>query len=700
MDEAILLLNVAVSLGPNNADAYNELGFCHYRKGVFQKAEAAAEQAVAQAPGNPKFRSALLAARLARAESETSRLAIADSAFMAQEEAMILADLHPDYPPVYIAWARLLALCGEPIHCWEKKLHEAQTAYETTDWMACKIKKTSTLVKGALSGASQACRQAHMHWSSAYNNLGFPTAAEYWVATALPTRVGPYDIFVSYASQDAEVARHVVDFLIANGICVWFAEYQVLLSARPAWEEYVRYGISHSKHGLVLCGPEYFNKEPCRLERMMLEKRSGKDKLFSVSIVDLEPTSGSYAKSECRSQNTYDFTSVLHNTLESLGIHPTSQNLELFNSASIPENAWNEADGSFVCLGIQGKLEAVNWRRTSEIEGASNILTEGALLKLCLSHVEAGLRVEVTASWASERDSFRPFGQDFDDAINYARDPARGLLSSIRGVHILECQGRPRVAITCKVGTEWCRTVWVHFPSPDNTSEAIILFEFVFKTPGTFSEYCSYSRTMDLLVKSLRWPVLHESITSKVINSISIDKQDSQKRELPSGYAVLNNATVSEIGYLAHYVAAWQALGRKTVSLEIELNQLTLEVFGLRLAYSWKECLSTTDADQMDTRLRAFVNCIVGSTAEAAGLCCRATKSPGKLRSVPVAIPGWHLEGFPLMPVHVIASRFNVADQLVHIDVGIAFTVGLPNVPPGAERLLRQFRNQWRRLVV
>lgn len=39
----------------------------------------------------------------------------------------------------------------------------------------------------------------------------------------------PYDAFITYKSEDADLVRNVADQLIASGIRVWFAEYQVLL---------------------------------------------------------------------------------------------------------------------------------------------------------------------------------------------------------------------------------------------------------------------------------------------------------------------------------------------------------------------------------------------------------------------------------------------------------------------------------------
>ena len=47
----------------------------------------------------------------------------------------------------------------------------------------------------------------------------------------------PPQLFVSYKSQDVGVARRIADHLIASGVGVWFAEYQILLVARDRFEE-------------------------------------------------------------------------------------------------------------------------------------------------------------------------------------------------------------------------------------------------------------------------------------------------------------------------------------------------------------------------------------------------------------------------------------------------------------------------------
>ncbi len=58
-------------------------------------------------------------------------------------------------------------------------------------------------------------------------------------------------LFISYKSHNADVAREVADALLANGVNVWFAEYQVLFGNYDDFQKAVNEGIDRASHALL-----------------------------------------------------------------------------------------------------------------------------------------------------------------------------------------------------------------------------------------------------------------------------------------------------------------------------------------------------------------------------------------------------------------------------------------------------------------
>jgi TIR domain len=82
------------------------------------------------------------------------------------------------------------------------------------------------------------------------------------------------DVFVSHAFEDKdEIARQLVEALVARGISVWFDEYELRLG--DSIRKKIEQGLRDSRHGLIIMTKNFFNREWTQKELSALEA-SGK----------------------------------------------------------------------------------------------------------------------------------------------------------------------------------------------------------------------------------------------------------------------------------------------------------------------------------------------------------------------------------------------------------------------------------------
>ncbi len=87
------------------------------------------------------------------------------------------------------------------------------------------------------------------------------------------TRQDVYDVFISYKSKDANIVRRVVDVLKANGLKVWFAEWNILLVNYEDFQNEIEEGIERSNSALIFTNQDWFDSEHCNFEMRMIEKK-------------------------------------------------------------------------------------------------------------------------------------------------------------------------------------------------------------------------------------------------------------------------------------------------------------------------------------------------------------------------------------------------------------------------------------------
>jgi hypothetical protein len=118
-----------------------------------------------------------------------------------------------------------------------------------------------------------------------------------------------YDIFVSYRSEDIHVVRPVAEHLMANGLRVWFAEYEVLLSGRERFSKAMAHGLSHCSWGVCFTNDRYADSEHCQKELQMLLDRGGPDRIVEIRCPNQPRTYSRFPG--LRSAKAFEYSSLV-----------------------------------------------------------------------------------------------------------------------------------------------------------------------------------------------------------------------------------------------------------------------------------------------------------------------------------------------------------------------------------------------------
>jgi hypothetical protein len=135
------------------------------------------------------------------------------------------------------------------------------------------------------------------------------------------------------------------------------------------------------------------------------------------------------------------------------------------------------------------------------------------------------------------------------------------------------------------------------------------------------------------------------------------------------------------------------ALRAKGEKRELTIVHVKAEGSFLNLVYQWKDSLSDKEADNLDTRARAYIVCAIYDAAKTAGLAC----DPGPLHG---QRPSW-LIGGGRTPISLVNAGFDMSDKTCFMQVGpgmVAMTARQQgeNLP----KLAAGFQAQFSRIAV
>lgn len=355
-----------------------------------------------------------------------------------------------------------------------------------------------------------------------------------------------YDFFISYKSENVDLARAVADHLTASGHRVWFAEYEILLYDRDQFEMEIDDGIRHSRYGLVFLNDIYAASRHCGREIAQLEAQKP-DFVLIVRVPDQGLWKGRFeeipidrAVEACRRHDRSEFKNIL----DTLGVqNAESGKGRMFSVGSVLAKAHRDntlldesSDANAVLgfveartkrpvvrmaspaagkdsfwgslLGADFSLDVSGWRTTDPGSRAIIDKGQGAQFERAAGKARLLANLYFDRDMSEEGKSrLKPPSRDdrelYDALREYAKKHMTRLNAKIRGVHLLFHGGYSQLALTYQLPGYWTRkySVTVNHPQFGKPVE----FVFTFGYTGSFEGYCLNTHLMDSFVKSLKW---------------------------------------------------------------------------------------------------------------------------------------------------------------------------------------------------
>ena len=326
-----------------------------------------------------------------------------------------------------------------------------------------------------------------------------PPPRSYFEDEALP--VGGrenYDVFVSYKSHDAVVAREIVDRLIGSGISVWFAEYEVLLD-RERFQEMYLAGIRNSRLGLAITNDRYVGSKYCREEMEELLERLGPSRVIEARLPPEDETHRTFPRlSESRQVEPTSVDDVVDFIRRETGF-------EIRQPASIDVSRPEPLGGR--SFGGNYVLDAAGWSVDDRGgERLEDLTMQGPAFHLVggeyrlVGNIFTGPEVAPEARREGRTSDDREM---YEALLPHVRKHVGTLGADVRGVHLLFYGGFSQMLVTYRLAGYWARKYSVILESPGQDFPTEFVFTFGFF--GPFREYCRHAHLLDRMVRTLQW---------------------------------------------------------------------------------------------------------------------------------------------------------------------------------------------------
>ena len=308
-------------------------------------------------------------------------------------------------------------------------------------------------------------------------------------------------IFISYKSHDAQLARGIAEQLMASGIRVWFAEYEILLKRRDRFEQSITRGLRRARFGLAITNDRYIASKYCQLELRELLTRLDPGRVLEARSPDENETHGMFPKLR---NSPHVVSPELDDVLRL--VHEATD-LTVEAAPGPPVSASAEPVGG-PCLGHGYTLDSSGWDVVEEAEDrAAGGVIKGPVMRCSWSEFPIVANLFAGADPSPEaRRRHRDTEDDremYDALLDYLPRHLGRLSARVRGVHLLFHGELSQMAATYRIAGYWSRKYSVTLPHPDGHDPAEFVFTFGFF--GPFRQFCRYAFAMDRLVGSLRW---------------------------------------------------------------------------------------------------------------------------------------------------------------------------------------------------
>ncbi|MBL8809853.1 MAG: toll/interleukin-1 receptor domain-containing protein [Planctomycetaceae bacterium] len=311
-----------------------------------------------------------------------------------------------------------------------------------------------------------------------------------------------YDVFMSYKSQDSDLVRAVAEWLMAAGLRVWFAEYQVLLRERDLFQRAIDIGIAMSQWGIAFTNPTYITSEHCQNELKALASSTGGDPEHLLEIVLGDAPLAKEFLSECRlpwvtEPHLFTGLPTLFEWLRTqLGI--TSRE----SISAAPPSGTNGYRG----MADSYSMDLSRWEQISDERGwQSNSVFDGPAFRLVSQNAMEG-KLTISSVRGIDRKSMQ-YGTEvafqrnyFNALIGFAQSEFASTKRTCIGVHLVHKDDQVHFSTTSWNGDRWQRDYFIE--SPDAYGNGLE-FSLQFRMDGTFQDFCRCLPATDALAQSL-----------------------------------------------------------------------------------------------------------------------------------------------------------------------------------------------------
>jgi len=356
-----------------------------------------------------------------------------------------------------------------------------------------------------------------------------------------------FDFFISYKSENVDLARIVADHLIASGQKVWFAEYEILLYDRDKFEMAIDSGIHDCRYGLAFLNSAYATSKHCGREIVQLLAKKARNILI-VRIPDekspkehFEEIPIDQAVEAYRQNDRTEFARILDtlrvkdgnsvkgNKMFAIGsilVKVNEEHILLDKSCDVNAvlgfvedktkrpimkmTAGDIGSSSFwgSILGADFSLDVSGWRQTNPGSRAPIEKGQGAQFERADGKNKLLVNLYFDRDTSEEGKSRlnppTPDDRELYDALReYAKKHMLRLNARIKGVHLLFHGGFSQLALTYQAHGYWTRKYSVTIEHPQLKKP--VEFVFTFGYTGPFEGYCLNTHIMDSFVKSLKW---------------------------------------------------------------------------------------------------------------------------------------------------------------------------------------------------
>ncbi|HPS42403.1 MAG TPA: toll/interleukin-1 receptor domain-containing protein [Anaerolineaceae bacterium] len=375
-----------------------------------------------------------------------------------------------------------------------------------------------------------------------------------------------WDVFISYKSQNVDLARAIADQLIGSGIRVWFAEYQILLVKREKFQQAIDKGIHQSRYGIALTNDAYAGSEYCDKEMVQLIRYVGPDRIIEIMIPREPLTHQKYNQLNNASCIQYDgnIDHVMQEIVEKTN-WKVLKGLKR-NESAVPETFTGE------CLGDEYTLDVTGWEKvTDSFHGGGPCYRTKFEFRPIYWNLQYGEEYSPEVYESRFRLESKNDRQLYNFMVDYARRYFEEYHSTwrISGVHLFFLKGYSHFAVTYSDRMTWRRRYSIMLLQKNTGKAAEFLFTFEFA--GSFKQYCQCTRLMDELVSSLKWS---EGVSARQPVKVGPSQQPERMSRLLDDQPMANKLsteglTLAKQGKLREAIDTWKKVLEYSIVAEL-----------------------------------------------------------------------------------------------------------------------------------